>query len=555
VKAELARGVDVLIVGGGINGTGLARDLALRGARVGLVEKSDLASGTSSRSSRLIHGGLRYLEERQVHLVFESVTERWRLSNLARHLVRPLEFVFPVYRTSRFPLWMVNLGVTVYDALALFRNYENHRRLSRAKLLAEMPALNELSLSGGVAYYDYRTDDARLTLENAIDAREHGAAILTRATVTAPMMTSKSGTRKIAGVVVRDEIGRETFEIPAKRVISTTGPWTDATVKLLGAYSPRPMLRPTKGVHIVVPRARLPVRVAAALSHPRDGRVLFALPFHERAVLGTTDTDFKGAPEDIAADGSDVDYLIEVAAQFFPASQLTHDDVIATWAGLRPLVHEDDVRASGVSREERVITTPEGVIAMFGGKLTTYRLVAEHLGNRLARELGGLGPGVTKSEPLPGSVGLDRDEDLVALEEHLRYRAGISRESALHLAETYGMRATRLLDRASVDPSDEGTHRLYPDLPHLWCEIDWAVEQEMALTLEDVLVRRTGVFYRAMDQGLSIAEKVARRIARVLRWSEDEIARQLDAYRAAVARSRAWRGPASAGATPVRAAG
>ena len=567
IRERLARPLDCLIVGGGINGAALARDLVGRGARVGLVEKDDFASGTSSKSSRLIHGGLRYLEEalqrplhapQQIALVFESVTERWRLASLARHLVRPQPFVMPTYRHGRIPLWAVAAGVALYDALALYRAPERGRKLGRDRTREVLPKLNPVSLTGGMHYYDYRTDDARLTLENAIDAHRGGAAILTRASAIEPLFEAGvEGVRQLRGALVRDDLTGESFPVRARVVVSTTGPWTDLVLRQLGSWSARPKVRPTKGVHVVVPAEKLPLSVAAAVTHPRDGRVLFALPFHERSVLGTTDTDFKGTPDDVRVDATDVDYLLEMAAHYFPDSRLSRADVISSWAGLRPLVNEEDVsRASGVSREERIVTMPEGIVLLFGGKLTTHRRIAEELADVVARRLASvhgvrLGPSRTKGRPFPGAEGLDDERDLEALENALRGRAGLTRASATHLAETYGMRAVEMLERAARDAGEDGARRMIDDLPHVWEEIGWAADEEMAMSLDDVLVRRTGIFYRALDQGLGVAEKVAARLAASLGWSDAHRDEQLARYRAHVAASRAWRdGGQSAAAAP-----
>ena len=553
IRHALKQPLDVLIVGGGINGAGLARDLALRGARVGVVEKDDFAHGTSSRSSRLIHGGLRYLEQRQIGLVFESVTERWRMSHLARHLVRPLPFVFPVYEGSRVPLWMVRLGVTLYDALALFRNYENHRGLSKEEVAHLLPSFDQSKLTGALLYYDYRTNDARMTLENVIAASEAGAAILSRAKAIAPIVERSDRGRVIAGAMIHDELTGERFEARARIVVSATGPWTDEALRILGVEKPgeHPHLRPTKGVHIVVPREKLPLRAAAAMTHPRDGRVLFALPYEERAVIGTTDTDWQGSPDSVRVESSDVDYLLEVAASLFPSSKLTRADVISSWAGLRPLMNADAVKASSVPREHRILTTPEGLIAIFGGKLTTYRKMCEELADHVAMELakrGGpdLGGSTTEALPLPGAETLDTDEDLQRVIEQAEQQGGFDRVCATHLAETYGSRAIGILDRVARDTSGLLRRRVISDLPFVWAEVEWAAEREMALSVEDVFVRRTGIFYRDVDNGLGAAPQAVTLLGDVLGWSPARRDEELERYRAFVLASRAWQGNAPA---------
>ncbi len=549
IRAALQKPLDVLIVGGGINGAGLARDLAMRGARVGVVEKNDFAHGTSSRSSRLIHGGLRYLEQREIALVFESVTERWRMSRLARHLVRPLPFVFPVYKGGRVPLWMVRIGLTIYDALALFRNYENHRGVTKDEVRTLLPAFDTSRLTGGVLYYDYRTNDARLTLENVISASEAGAAILSRARAVAPIFDRSQGSRRLAGATIRDELTGETFDVRATIVVSATGPWTDEVLRTLGVerLGEHPHLRPTKGVHIVVPSEKLPLKSAAALTHPRDGRVLFALPYEERSVLGTTDTDWNASADGVRVESSDVDYLLEVASVLFPASKLTRADVISSWAGLRPLMNADAVKASSVTREHRILTTPEGLIAIFGGKLTTYRKMCEELADDVAKVLEKRGhralkSGRTDSVPLPGAEGLSTDEDLQRVAELAMQQTGLDHIAAMHLAETYGARATGLLDRIARDTTGRLRQRVDAGLPFLWVEIEWAAEREMALSLEDIFVRRTGLFYRALDNGLSAAAQAATLLGAVLGWNAKRCEEEVVRYTDFVATSRAWAG-------------
>lgn len=567
MRRALEEGVDVLVVGGGINGAGLARDLALRGARVGLIERDDWAQGTSSRSSRLVHGGLRYLEESwksirrglirfkprlvvggiaQIGLVFESVTERYWMSRLARNLVRPQPFFFPVFRGGRVPLWQLEVATTMYDALSLFRNYENHHTASKDEVAAAFPGMDLSRFGGAVHYFDYRTNDARLTLENVIAAREAGAAVLSRARAVAPILP-EDGPRRIAGATVRDELTGTTFEVPARVVVSTTGPYTDETLRALGyPADERPLLRLTKGVHIVVRSEKIPAKAAAALTHPRDGRVLFVLPFFERTVIGTTDTDWKASAGDVRVETADVDYLLEVAAHYYPDSHVSRQDVVSSWAGLRPLANAHGVSESSVPREHRILRTKLGLIAIFGGKLTTYRRMVEELADVVADELAErtglrLAAGSTRGAPLPGADTLDTDRDLADLVLHLTHRSGVSAATASHLAESYGDNAPALLDLAAADPTNRLKARIYPDLPHLWAEVVWAARREMAFSVEDVLVRRTSLHYRALDQGLACAAEAARLLGNELGWKEARVRAEAESYERFVAASRRWR--------------
>ena len=325
---------DVVVVGGGITGVGVARDAAMRGLRVALLEAGDLAQGTSSASSKLVHGGLRYLEQRNVGLVLESVSERARLMNLAPHLVRPMPFFFPVYEKRPRPLWMVGLGLWVYEVLAAFRVPARHKTLRGTRAREAFPALDARGLDGGVLYYDCATDDARLVLETAIGAHEAGAWILPRMRVES-FVTDRG---QVRGVVTRDSLNGGTHTVSARLVVNATGPWTD---RILGMRRQRPrVVRPTKGSHIVVRRDRLPIEATVMLwtgERGGDG-FLFAIPSGESVFIGTTDTDFSGDYDRVRVTGSEVEHFLEHVNASFPGVKLTPDDVVGTWAGLRPLL-------------------------------------------------------------------------------------------------------------------------------------------------------------------------------------------------------------------------
>lgn len=536
---------DLLIVGGGITGCGAARDAARRGLKVALVEQSDLASGTSSRSSKLVHGGLRYLEQGEFQLVFEAVSERRVLQDIAPHLVNPLGFLFPVYKDSRRGVFTVNVGMWVYDGLALFRSPRRHRKLKRADIKREYPALAMDALSGALLYYDCATDDARLTLETALDAVGAGAVVLTHARVEG-LLRDESG--RITGAKVRDRLSGEERQVRAGAVINATGPWTDATRSLAG-HGEKPLLKPTKGVHIVVDATRLALPTAIVQFHPRDGRVLFSIPWGDRAYIGTTDTYYEGDPAEVAADRADVDYLLEATSHYFPEAKLGYDDVIATWAGLRPLIAPPEAAsASNVSREHEIRVDPDGLITIAGGKLTTYRRMGAEVVEEALSYLRVFGSAPrkpraagTEHEPLPGAVGWPADDDAskVARQVAERSKGQLSEETALLLANRYGMRGLDVAARASTDQALAAP--LVPGRPDILAQVDFAVEKELAATVCDVLMRRTQVFLRDRNQGLDAAPKVAERMAALLGWDEARVASEIAAYEAEVARSRRWR--------------
>jgi glycerol-3-phosphate dehydrogenase len=542
---------DLVVIGGGITGTGIARDAALRGLKVALFEKADYASGTSSKSSKLVHGGLRYLEHGEIGLVFESVSERRVQTRVAPHLVRPLPFLIPIYKGAKPGLEMMNFGLWIYDSLALFRAPKLHRtfRGTRAALALE-PALRAEGLRGALEYYDCNTDDARLVLENALDARVLGADCHTYTEVT---RFERRGDGRITGVVVRDRLTGETRTVTSRVVILAAGAWTDEMIARFEIPFARPVLRRTKGVHIVVPRERLPLARAITLISPIDHRVMFAIPWRERTVLGTTDTDFEGTADEVAADAADVAYLCESGNGIFPGAQLTPADVISTWAGLRPLIAAPpNVDESDVSREHEVFTRNDGLVIIAGGKLTTYRRMARQAVGETLKLLDQLGEPVTaaristKGRPLPGAEGLTQSdlEGVAAVGRQLMADYQLDVDTATHLCGVYGSRAVLLAARIAEDRAL--AERLDRELPYVWAEIEFAATHDLARTVEDVLARRVPLLLVSRDQGLGVCERVADLLGALLAWSPAQRAEMLAQYRAEVALSRRWDEPAAA---------
>ncbi len=528
---------DVLVVGGGITGSGIARDAALAGLRVALVERDDFGSGTSSRSSRLVHGGLRYLEQMQLGLVAESTRERARLMRLASHLVRPMPFLYPAYRHAKPGRFMLSAGMWLYDGLALFRNYRRHHYRRAAAASALEPRLRREGLRGAFLYYDCATDDARLTLENVLDAEAHGAIAVSRARFVKLLTHAGGGVR---GAVVEDGLGGQRFEVAAGLVIVAAGPWSDEVLPLLRP-SPTPCLRPTKGVHAVFSRSRLPVDHAVVMIAPRDRRVGFAIPWRNVTYVGTTDTDFTGDPARAQCEPDDLAYVLETANAYFPEAQLGPSDVIATWAGVRPLIRGAADTAYKTSREHDILTDPAGWALVAGGKLTTYRLMARQTLEeawRAARNVPGrpaLPPSRTGRAPLPGAAGVAPQP--AALCEQARgvaAGAGLSEQSAEHLVRTYGVRAAAVMAPFAAEPTLAAP--LVEGQPHVWAEVAFALNVEHALSLEDFFVRRTALRYLAPQGSLAVAEAVAQRFATALHWPAERVAAELAAYRTLVER-------------------
>ena len=377
---------DMLIVGGGITGAGVAREAALAGFRTALVERDDFASGTSSRSSRLVHGGVRYLEHGHISLVFESSRERRLLLQLAPHLVRPLAFTWPVYRGARVPLWKMRAGLTLYDALSLFRN-ARHRSLSREGVLAAEPALSPHGMVGGARYWDAATDDSRLTLASALAAREAGASVANHVSIVAGTHDIGSA-RRLTGVVAQDGLTGATFPIQARVVINATGPWSDATAALTGSPQGSQLLG-SAGSHVAVPRSRVGNNDAVTIVSPLDGRVMFVLPAGAHTIIGTTERPAQSGPDDIRATRAEVTYLLQSVNRCFPFAQLTMDDVVSAWCGIRPLAaaRAGEHSANAASREHAITHRADGLVCITGGKLTTYRAMAADVLSHARNEL------------------------------------------------------------------------------------------------------------------------------------------------------------------------
>ena len=466
---------DLLVIGGGITGCGVARDAAMRGLKVALVERDDFASGTSGRSSRLVHGGIRYLEHGQLHLVYESIRERQTLLRIAPHLVKPLAFTWPLYRGARVGKLRLSAGLVAYYVLAGGRS-RMHSILSVRETLEREPSLEGAGLTGGAVYYDASTDDARLTVANAVAAQQNGAVVVSHARVTSILRDHG----KALGAVVRSQYSGKTDEVRARIIVNATGVWTnDFTTDERARRH-----RGSKGAHISVPRERVANRDAITLISPIDGRVMFCLPAGTQTIIGTTDTWTEESPETVHASPSDVDYLLRSANAYFPRAQLTRGDVVSAWAGIRPLANGSASNPSAVSREHSIVTDDAGVINVTGGKLTTYRSMAAEIVDSVQKALGeDLDRAPTDSVELPGA---DRAIEISRLQ----------REDA-KLSEA-----------------------LVPGLPYTGAHLVYGVMREMALDLSDLLIRRVHLAFETPDHGAGIAMRAAEIVAPLLGWDD-----------------------------------
>ena len=365
---------DLLIVGGGIVGAGVARDAAQRGLKVALVDRHDFAFGTSSRSSRLLHGGLRYLEQGHLRLVREASREKKILRDIAPNLGDPLGFVFPAYQRNGRPLWQLKIGVKLYDLLCGGKNFGPSRGLSQPETLGLLPGLDQNGLLGAVQYYDALTNDARLVIDTLRSAAEHGAAVCN-------YVRFETAKREAAWTcALRDELTGKSLTLRATAIVNATGPWAQQI------EHSQVKLRLSKGIHVVMDGQRL--GVSAPLVLAEGNRILFVIPWGRRVIIGTTDTDYSGRPEDVAVDASDITYVLNAVNTSFPTLRLTEADVISTWAGVRPLIADPNGAPSDISRAHEIHTPEPGWWDVAGGKLTTYRLMAEHTVDQLCRYLG-----------------------------------------------------------------------------------------------------------------------------------------------------------------------
>jgi glycerol-3-phosphate dehydrogenase len=516
--AALAGGpLDVLVVGGGIVGSGALLDAATRGLRAGLVEREDIAVGTSSRSSRLIHGGLRYLEQYRFGLVFEALRERSRILHLAPHLVTIQPLLFPLFGWPVATRVFYQAGMTLYDVLGARRDGGWHRHLSIGEVLDHTPALRRSQLRGGLMFHDGVEDDARYTLAVARTAQAAGATVATR--VRAESVIEEGG--RVVGARVCDGLTNEMFEIRARVVIDATGVWgADPESPLSGGTT---RLLPSRGAHLVVPRERIPSDVGLTIRVP--GKVVFLVPWPRFWLVGTTDAPYSGPIDRPMAGHDEVDELLAAVNHVLDVG-LTRNEVVGTYAGLRPLIAPSHGSTVTASREHRIVVEPNGLVRVSGGKYTTYRLMAEQT---IDAALGVLGerpkdrPSKTVTHRLVGAA--DRPE-LDRLAGSLAGSAGLTPSVAARLVARHGLQAPAVVELA-------GTSRLGAVLPgseHLEAEVAWAARHELALSLDDVLARRTRLAQELPDRGESIAPRVAAIMAAELGWDEARRRAEVDAF-------------------------
>jgi glycerol-3-phosphate dehydrogenase len=506
---------DVAIIGGGITGAALARDAAMRGLKTALVEKGDFACATSSRSSKLIHGGLRYLPQGQLRLVYEALHERERLRRVtAPHLVHPLEFLFPFYRGAHPGRLAVSSGLVLYDIFARTPRPERHRRLNGDEVHTLEPALKRKNLKGGATYFDAWGDDARLTIENVIDAAHYGAAVSNYVTVEG--FAHEGGKPRV--LFARDLESGKGFELQSRTFINAAGPWLD-DVRQLDDRGCRPAVRLTKGAHLVVGSARLPVRNSLTLTD-NQGRVVFVIRHATHVLIGTTDTDFVGDREQVGADQADKAYLLDVISESLPDARLSESDVVASFGGIRTLKDSTNQAPSSIARDEVILHSDSGLISAAGGKLTTHRAMAARVIDSVMKKLGRPpGQPPTLAQPLPGAR---------SCSERLALAAELPPEVARILTGRYGSRGDIVARIAIEQP--ELAQPLAPDAPAIAAEVVHAVRNEFARTIGDFLIRRTAMNWQSPAVLAPCAPPVARIMAKELGWDRAREKQELEDF-------------------------
>jgi len=518
---------DLIVVGGGIIGAGIARDAAIRGLKTLLLEKEDFAYGTTSRSSRLIHGGLRYLQHLEFRLIRQDMREREILLSIAPHLVHILPFLIPI--TRRFEQVVMALGMRLYDLLSFDKALPSYQHLSRHETLDLEPSLELEGLMGSYLYYDCQVPFAeRLCLENVLSAAEHGASTVNHAKLTGIVRSGDA----VCGVRVEDIPSGEAYQVATHMVVNATGHWAERVCGMLHS-GPEALLRKTKGIHLLTPQI---CRNAVVLFTHADGRLFFTIPWQDYSLIGTTDTDYSGDLDAVHADAEDVAYLLAEVQRVFPAVRM--EDIFYATAGLRSLVGSKGGSASSVSRQHKLVDHERtdglsGFVSVLGGKMTGYRAIAQEAVDLVCQKLGMKISCNTAGSPLPGAPAVPREKVEQAAQE-----SGLPVETVAHLNTLYGSRFYQVLELARSDI--RGSQTICPHSHDILSQIWHAVEEESALTVGDFLLRRS-IIGLASCQGLDAVETVAREMGHLLKWSTAEQRRQVEEYRSSVALGQCFR--------------
>ncbi len=524
---------DLIVIGAGINGAGIARDAAMRGLKVLLLDKGDISSGTTQWSTRLIHGGLRYLEYYEFSLVRESLKDREILLRIAPHLVRPLGFLVPIYEYMSHGKLMIQLGMIAYDALSLEKSLERHRTFDREQTLEREPGLNPEGLKGAAFYYDAQVEYAeRIAVENAVSAREHGAVVLTYAKVDRLVVENGD----VVGVEFEDLLGGERYMARAPVTVNVAGPWVDEVLGGMDRYggSEERMIGGTKGSHLIVDPFPGAPKTALYVEAREDARPYFIVPWNGRYLIGTTDIRYEGDLDLVVADEEEIDYLINETNHVIPEANLTRDSILFTYSGVRPLPYQPEGAEGSVSRGHTIYAHSEkyprigGLVSIIGGKLTTYRNLARETVNEVYKKLGRKAPkSRTHEVPLPGGA----TKDFEAFAAEFKATSGLTEELAERLLRLYGARASDVLELAGDDPSLRMplVSPFSVETGIIGAEVLYAFRYEMAQKLGDVLLRRSMVGM-GPRVGLDVDEAAARIAVQHLGWTEERAEREVGEY-------------------------
>ncbi|TJY42387.1 glycerol-3-phosphate dehydrogenase/oxidase [Cohnella pontilimi] len=517
---------DVLVIGGGITGAGIALDAVTRGMKTALIDMQDFAAGTSSRSTKLVHGGLRYLKQLEVKMVAEVGKEREVVFRNAPHVTTPEWMMLPIYKDGTFGRFSTSVGLLVYDFLAGVKHRERRQMLSAQQALLKEPLLRMEGLLGAGYYVEYRTDDARLTMEVVKKAVEKGAAALNY--VKAVRLLNENG--KLTGVEAENVLNGQRFNIRARRIVNATGPWVDE-IREMDRSKQGKSLRLTKGVHLVFDRIRFPLRQAIYFDVP-DGRMMFAIPREGKTYIGTTDTDYAGELTDPQVTAEDRTYIVEAANTMFPELRLRVEDAESEWAGLRPLIYEEGKPPSEISRKDEIFRSASGLLTIAGGKLTGYRKMAETVTDIVARELqddglGPFGPCLTKMLPLSGGDfgNTDRFPAFVQDKAAEGKALGLSGEAAERMARRYGINISAIFARLPEWREEASRSGLPLDV---YAALRYGIEEEMAVLPADFLIRRTGGLLFNIEGVRQWYRGVIRVMAEELHYTEDQVRRYED---------------------------
>ena len=511
---------DVVIVGGGITGAGIALDASQRGMKVALVEMQDFAQGTSSRSTKLVHGGLRYLKQAQIKVVAETGKERAIVYENGPHVTTPEWMLLPMHKGGTFGKFTTNLGLTAYDRLAGVKKYERKKMLSKKQTLNKEPLVKKDGLKGGGYYVEYRTDDARLTIEVMKRAEENGAEILNHTKSTDFIYDSKS---KVRGIEVQDLLTGEMYEINAKKVINAAGPWVDEVRKKDYTRNNK-QLRLTKGVHVVIDQSKFPLRQAVYFDTEKDGRMIFAIPREGKAYVGTTDTFYDNDKTKPLTTQEDRDYLIDAINYMFPDVNVKDEDIESTWAGVRPLILEDGKDPSEISRKDEIWEGKSGLLTIAGGKLTGYRHMALEIVDLLAKRLKQeykltFAECKTKHTPISGGDvgGSANFESFVERKVEEGKAIGLQADVAKRLASKYGSNVDKLYNIAQIAQDKDLKLPL-----ELYVELVYSVQNEMVFKPTDFLIRRSGKLYFNINEVKQYKDAVVEELAKLLNYTQSQ---------------------------------